>query len=178
MGEGGWSGSETNRSQHKKAVLLTPHKAEPDSRNRPAEAPTPAAGSDRTDPHMTPVVTGAAVPPQTGTGRRGTASSLRPGPLLSSHPQPRAASGPGSRTPGRQVPGETAAPPPRPHPSALQRGSPPAPPSGPAFPSRLSPGSARGRLSPHSGWPAAGAACVWGQTPTAWELTLGQPLQF
>lgn len=70
-GWGGWSGAETSGSRHKKAVLLTPRRAELDSGNSPAEAPTPAAESDGTDPHTTPVVTGAAVPPQTGTGHRG-----------------------------------------------------------------------------------------------------------
>lgn len=142
------------------------HRAQPDSGNSPAEAPTPAAESHRAEPHTTPVAAGAARPPQTGTAHRGHR-------IL---PRARAASprglGPGPREGGsRGRPG-----PPRPHPSAPQRASPPAPPSEPAFPARLRPGSARARLSPHSRRRAAGAACGRGQTPRGTDAGAAAPV--
>lgn len=140
-----------------------PHRAQPDSGNSPAEAPTPAAESHRAEPHTTPVVAGAGRPPQTGTAHRGHR-------IL---PQARAAPPPGQGPRPREGGSRGRPRPPRPHPSAPQRASPPALPSGPAFPARLSPGSARARLSPHSRRRAAGAACGPGQTPTAWGTNAG-----
>lgn len=69
---------------------------------------------------------------------RGTASSRRPGPA-----PPRGLGPPPREGGSRWRPW-----PPRPHPSAPPRASPPEPPSGPAFPARLSPSAARAGLSP------------------------------
>lgn len=133
----------------------------PESRARLAKPPR--GRRDRCTP--TPVVTGAAVPARAGVGHRGgdggTASSHRPRPAPRPRRPPRAASGPGSPTPGGQDPAAPAAPPIRPT-AGLPANAAPAP----AFPARLSPGSATARLSPRSRRPAPGAACDPGQTPT------------
>lgn len=160
-------GADTKRQRSSR-----PHKAESDSGSSPAEAPTPVSVSDGTDPHTTPAVTSAAVPPQTGTWHLGH-RILPQARACSSTPAARSAP-PGDLGPRPREGGSRGRPqPPRPHPSALPRASPPAPPSGPAFPARLSPGPARARLSPHSLWPAPGAARGRGQTPTAQAADTG-----
>ena len=89
-------------AQKKTAALRRPElRSGPGAGRSPAGARTPSP-SDRTQPDATPVVTGAAVPPQTGIG---------PGPCLHRQAQARCAapaaslalpSGPGAR--GRRVP--------------------------------------------------------------------------
>lgn len=138
------------RGSPKSECSSPPHKAEADTGRGPAAAPLPSPFPRDRSAHDT-VVTGAAVPAQTGNGHRSTASSLRPGPLSPRPPTPHHL---GTRVPNprRAGPRGWRPPPPRPHPSAPARPPRRRRPLGP----RSRPGSARARRSQGSHLTAAG----------------------
>lgn len=165
----GWGragGCRNQQEQHEKAVLLTPtgHSLTRETAPRKLPLPPPSPTGQNHTRHLSPQELPAHPRQEPRTG--GTASSRGPAPHRLEAWVP---------DPGKAGPGGDRGPP-RPHPSAPQRASPPAPPSEPAFPARLRPGSARARLSPHSRRRAAGAACGWGQTPRGTDAGAAAPV--
>lgn len=163
----GREGAETNRSSTKRQCSSRPtgHSLTRETAPRKLPLPPPSPTGQNHTRHLSSQELPAHPRQERRTG--GTAASRGPAPRRLEACRGRGPREGGSR--GRPRP-------PRPHPSAPQRASPPAPPREPAFPARLRPGSARARLSPHGRRRAAGAACGRGQTPRGTDTGAAAPV--